>query len=138
MENSPLTSSSMIGKFNLTSEDCNRQVEDHFLQAISQKHGIKWKLLRPHLGLPPAVDDDIDRDGHNEEEKRYTFLIEWKKRKGAEATYKALITALEKIDSKSHAEFVCQLLQETLAHTHDGYFKMGKSIQVKLLHAFRA
>ena len=52
--------------------------------------------------------DDIDRNSKDESDKRYDFFIVWKEKKGAEATYKALVNALLLVDCKNDAEYLCQ------------------------------
>ncbi len=85
-------------------------ISDSHLEEISNSHCSKWRHLPPHLGLGNIVKDDIDRNPGDERKKRYDFLVEWRNRKGAEATYKALVAALEKIDCHADAEYVKQLM----------------------------
>ncbi len=61
--------------------------------------------------------DDIDYGQRSEREKRQSFFKEWKQRKGSNATYKALVSALLKINHRDDAEYLCRLLQGTSTAT---------------------
>ena len=100
-----------MASYQLTAEDCDKQVTDVHLEELTRAHFGKWRFLPPHLGLNNTMKDDIDRKPGDEREKRNNFLIEWKNRMGAKATYRALINGLLKIECKSDAEFVYQLIQ---------------------------
>ena len=89
----------------------NEQVSDCHLELISRAHCTKWRRLPPYLGLANSVKDDIDRKSEDESDKRYDFLIKWKEIKGSEATYKALIDGLRKLDCMNDVEFIHQLMQ---------------------------
>lgn len=98
--------------FKLSSEDFDKQVHDDHLETLSQDHCGEWRRLPPHLGLKTIVTEDIDRNSaQSEPDKRYTFFTVWKKRKGADATYRALVTALLKIENRHAAECLCKLLK---------------------------
>ena len=108
--------------------DCNRQVSDSHLEELSRTHCKDWRRIPPHLGLEGIMRDDIDRNGHDERGKRYDFFTGWKERKGADATYKALMTALLKIGSRNDAEYVCQLLQPaSTGHTQTSSSVEGRA-----------
>ncbi len=64
--------------------------------------------------MEKIVADDIACSFTTEEERRFEFFSEWKKRRGSEATYKSLICALLAIKSREDAEGVCKLLQASL------------------------
>ena len=63
---------------------------------------------------PGPGQHDIDHNPGEERKKRYDFLVEWKLRQGADATYKALAAALERIGCVADAEYVRQLELNTL------------------------
>ena len=108
-----------MASYQLTAEDSDKQVTDIHLEELTHSHCGKWRYLPPHLGLDNTMKDDIDRKFGDEREKRFNFLVEWKDRVGAEATYRALINGLLKIGCKSDAEFVHQLIHpdpKTTAH----------------------
>ena len=92
------------------SKGYNQKISNIHLVEITGAHCTKWRLLPPLLGLESTVKDDINRKSCDEREKRYDFLTEWKQQKGAGATYRALINALQKIGCQSDAEYVSQLI----------------------------
>ena len=96
-------------------EAFNKQISDHHLVEIADAHCTKWRLLPPALGLENTMRDDIDCKPVDEREKQYDFLKEWKQRKGADATYKALISALQRIGCWGDAQCVFQLIHPSLA-----------------------
>ena len=59
--------------------------------------------------------NDIERSRElkTEEEKRLAFFKRWKKEKGFEASYGALVTALLKIKNREDAEKICALLKNS-------------------------
>ncbi len=105
-----VTTNSLLEKFQLTDEDCDKQVSDRHLAELSRTHCRNWRQLPPYLYMASIVEHDIDCDSRGERKKREDFFKEWKEMKGSDATYKALIGALLKIGSRNDAEYVCQLL----------------------------
>ena len=95
----------------LSKECYSQEMSNSHLVAISTAHCTKWRLLPPDLELENAVVGDTERKSGDERERRYDFLAEWKQQKGAGATYKALITALQKIGCQGDAEYVFKLAQ---------------------------
>lgn len=108
----PLTPTSLMEGYQLFDDDHNKQVSDSHVEELTRTHCGKWRYLPPHLGLDNTMKDDIDREYGSEREKRYNFFIEWKERKGADATYKSLISGLLKSGCRSDAEYVCQLMKQ--------------------------
>ena len=102
---------SLIVRYGLTEEDVNTKITDMHIGDISRSWCSQWKSLRARLGLDPIVANDIDRLTLKEEEKRSTFLTTWREKKGCEATYKALISALLAVECRHEAESVCELLE---------------------------
>ncbi len=100
-------------------KDFSKQVSDSHIKEMSWTHCRKWRHLPPHLGIENTVKDDIDRRFVDEREKKYDFFIEWKERKGADATYEALINGLLKIGCESDAEYLCQLIQPEPSATQE-------------------
>ena len=89
----------------------DNDISDIHLNEISHSHCRKWRLLYSHLLLDKIVVDDVDRMPVTEEEdKRASFFHKWKEIKGSEATYQVLYNALIKIECKSDAEFVRNLV----------------------------
>ena len=106
---------SLIARYQLTEENVNREITDIHIGVISRSYCSKWKSLPSYLGLGTIVAEDINRTEVNEEDKRRTFLTTWKEKKGFEATYKTLISALLEIECKSEAQSVCDLLKHALS-----------------------
>ena len=106
----------LMGYYGLTEEDCKTEVSDSGIVKIASSIHGKWKSqLPPHLGIDPIVVTNIvGAPGYmSEEDRRLDFFKEWKQRKGFEATYKALISALLEIECRQDAESVCKILKET-------------------------
>lgn len=105
---------SLMERYNLTEEDCNKQVSNSHLEEISRSLCKHWISLPSHLEMQSFVLGDSDYEG--EEEKRlwkYNFFLVWKQKKGSGATYAKLISALLEIESTNDAERLCKLLQES-------------------------
>lgn len=106
-----VTVKSLMERYELTDEECSKQVSDKHLEELSRTHCSKWRRLPVHLDLDTIVQEDIDCIAIAEDDKRYKFFKEWKERIGNAATYKTLVAALLKIDCRNDAEYVCDLLQ---------------------------
>lgn len=107
--------SSFLKKFNLTEEDCNKEVSNSHLDKISSSSCEKWRWLPHYLEMADIVSKDSDRNHAREDEKRRDFFCEWKQKKGFSATYMMLIGALLKIGCKQDAASVCRLLNDPAA-----------------------
>lgn len=55
---------------------------------------------------------DIDREGHNEQERRYKLFEVWQRRKGCDATYTVMITAFNEVMNRQCADRVKMLLSD--------------------------
>ena len=108
-----------MSHMHLRKEDVNKQITDEHIEVISRNSCSQWKSLPAHLGLPPITAKDIDLGPGDEREKRNTFLTTWKAKKGSEATYKKLISALLKIEHREDAEYVCKLLINAQTQLHE-------------------
>ena len=95
----------------LSDEAYSKVISDQHLVKIAKAHCRKWKLMPPSLGLEQAVANDIAKTSCDETEKIYNFFLEWKSKKGCDATYKALCEALQSIGCRADAEFVYNLVQ---------------------------
>ena len=95
----------------LKDQDLEKQITEIHCDKICHTINLKWRRLPPYLGLEsePLI-SDIETLSIEEEEKRGKFVSKWKEIKGSDATYKNLIDALYKIDSKDDAEHVHKLL----------------------------
>ena len=87
-------------------------VSDVHVGDIARSHCSRWESLPPHLELDPIIVNDVKKDCPNDEQgRRRRFLEIWKERKGEEATYEKLIFALQAIECKEDAEYICQLVK---------------------------
>lgn len=84
----------LMQEYQLSDAEVGKKVTDTHLEELSRAHCKKWRHLPSHLDLDNTIKEDIDRKPGDEREKRHDFLTEWKQRKGAEATYKALVIML--------------------------------------------
>lgn len=107
--------SHLVERFQLTEENCDRQVSDSHLEDISRSFCSRWRSLHSYLELEDLVVRDIDREHKEEEEKRNDFFFAWKQKKGSHATYRKLICALLKIEYRNDAEKVCKLLMRPVS-----------------------
>lgn len=72
----------------------------------------KWEELSPHLGLTPEKETEIRNTYRDYAVQKLEILREWKKTKGATATYKAFIAAATATSNVKLAEDVKALLEE--------------------------
>ena len=92
----------------LTDRAYSAQISNDHLEIIVKTCCTKWRLLSPQFQLQDAIENDKD-----EQEEKSCFFYQWKQRKGSEATYKALIIALQSICCQRDAEFVCELIDSS-------------------------
>ena len=69
-------------------------VSDEDAKVIARDHVVRWQLLSPHLGLSQQEEDEISKLDLTK--RKHKCLEVWKKMKGNEATYGALIIAAER------------------------------------------
>lgn len=100
-----------MGLFGVSEEFVNRRVSDVHVVEISCCSCRYWKRLYPYLELEKIDVFDVDKQGGEEREKRRAFLELWRERKGREATYSKLLSALLMTDCREDAEEVCILLK---------------------------
>ena len=100
--------SHLLQHYQLTEEVCRVGVSDKHIGEISCED---WRKLPPCFELETVVVSDLERDFKTEEDRRIGFFRKWKARKGFDATYIVLITALLEINCRKDAEGVCKLLQ---------------------------
>ena len=85
---------------------CNRDV---ILNISLLK--FDWKRVGNRL-----LDDqdviDIDREEHEEQNKREKMLLKWLQQKGGRATYRRLVEVLEVLKCKETAEAVTRLVMD--------------------------
>ena len=108
----------MIGHYELTEEDCRREVSDADIIEIASSLCGKWKTKLPHLlGMESIIVADIvGAPGYtSEEERRLAFFKEWKQQEGYEATYMSLVSALLKIKCKQDAGSVLRILKKSIS-----------------------
>ena len=91
-------------------------ISDEDVAVIARDHLIRWEPLRPHLGLSHQQEEEIRQAYPGENDKQnHKCLVVWKKMKGNEATYSALITAAEVAGRSWLADGVRDLLSRTYA-----------------------
>ena len=101
-------------RFKLADQDLDKVISNLHFDEISQTRDINWKSLPSRLGLQDNVAKDIDKDFSKEFDKRREFFQQWKQKNGSEATYRSLVRALLDIKQIDNAEYVCELLQQTV------------------------
>ena len=104
-------SDSLMHQYGISSM-CGKKVTEQHVLDISQKTCKKWKDLRVFLKMSENSVSDIEREAGGESDKRKSFFDRWKQEKGSDATYKALLDALLKIECREDAEYICELLQD--------------------------
>ena len=70
-----------------------------------------WRTLGRRLITPQRV-SDIDREEHDEQNKRERMLSTWLQQEGSKATYRRLVEALERLGNKGTAEKVTKLVMK--------------------------
>ena len=94
-------------------------ISDRDVVAIARDHMIKWEPLRPYLGLSRAQIHDTYPGNYGKQKRK--CLEVWKKTKGNDATYSALITAAEKAGNQMLADAVRAMVSGTymyIMYTH--------------------
>ena len=74
-------------------------------------HPFDWRTLGRRLISPMCV-SDIDREEHDEQNKRERMLLTWLQQEGSKATYRCLVEALERLGNKATAEKVTRLVMQ--------------------------
>ena len=69
-------------------------------------YDIDWRCVSRRLLLSDQKTRDIDREGGSEDEKREKMLLEWRRIKAHDATYRALVNVLRKMDNNDSADRV--------------------------------
>lgn len=108
-----VTAEYIMNLLNVPESACNEKITNVHLQEIALKRCRKWRDLLVLLDMEKTEADDLDRKQISETEKIKEFLEKWKQVNGSEATYKALMNALLKIQYRDDAEFVCKLAFES-------------------------
>ena len=74
---------------------------------------IPWRDVGPCLpGIDMNVDlSDIQRDGHDEADRRRKLIRLWEERNAYNATYDVMLTAMVRAGKVDQATKVCQLLK---------------------------
>ena len=75
---------------------------------------LKWRVIFSSL-LSEIDLSDVDRENHDEEEKRIAALRKWKARDGDKATYEVLVDKLLESGERGQAELLCKLLIKRLS-----------------------
>ena len=111
---SPERVDSLLTKYEISKEECDKQITDKDRVKISRSCDF------PHGELSSCLEvsaQDIKHDGTSEYERRVALLEKWNQYEGSDATYRALIAALLEIQDKNHAEMICKLLKTSKSAT---------------------
>ena len=101
--------SELIERYGLTAAVLNKTCSDEHILEI--RENISWREVGQYLFPRARVRlSDIERDGHDEEEKRRLMLDVWQEREGDGATYDKLIEAMVKAGKNAQATEVCKLI----------------------------
>ncbi len=98
----------------MNAHDCEKSVTQLHLYDISRSCCKNWTWLGPHFKISETEIDDIKKNCGEEKDKRLQFFQLWSEKEGSDATYYKLIISLLKLEEKSNAEFVFQLLKDKL------------------------
>jgi hypothetical protein len=117
MTDQTLAARDLMKNYDLSEDYCNKEISDVHASGICLllRRCSKWQLMVPILGMK---EDEVNGTEHtllNEDERRQNIILKWRKKHGCEATFRALINALIKIECHEDAEEVCKFLKETIA-----------------------
>ncbi len=107
-------------EFGLSEEQFDQVVSESHFEAITLCYSEKWRYLYTDLNMDLISVSNANRRHHHELDKRKAFFSEWKKKRGEEASYRKLVSALLNIDRRQDAEGVCRLLQEGFMEEESG------------------
>ena len=83
------------------------------LTVIARDHLKNWKTFGPFLGLTEQQETAIaNNNPHDYDLQKRECLEVWKKRRGREATYRALISAAEEARDKELADNIKGMLEK--------------------------
>ena len=74
---------------------------------------VNWKQLSPFLGLTEAEDRKIERSCESYGQQKLAMLKKWREKKGAGATYGALIHALTEAYDRRVSDYVLTLAENS-------------------------
>jgi hypothetical protein len=117
MADQTLTTRDLMNTYDLSEDYCTKEISNvHASDVCLLLHGCsKWQLMVPILGMKEDEVSDTKHALLSEDERRQNFILKWRKKHGCEATFKALINALIKIECHEDAEEVCKFLKESIA-----------------------
>ena len=78
-------------------------ISDRHIAKIAKDFIRNWEELAPCLGLLPAQENEIKKDGRYGDQKREALRI-WKKQNGRNATYRALTVVAKEASNVELAE----------------------------------
>ena len=103
------------------------EVTDEDAAVIAQCHLEEWEELSPFLGLKSTTNVVVKNNNSGDYAKqKMTFLREWKKQRGHEASFGALIEAATKAGNKLLADNLKDMLINRSKPTGGKFFGKGK------------
>jgi hypothetical protein len=117
MADQTLTTRDLMKTHDLSEDYCTKEISDvHASSLCLLLHRCsEWQLMVPILGMKEDEVSDTEHALLSEDERRQNFILKWRKKHGCEATFKALINALIKIECHEDAEEVCKFLKKSIA-----------------------
>lgn len=81
-----------------------RVVTEEQLSDIRDEVGNCYRQLAPKLGTKQSIVQNLEDECKRNADKAHAILMEWKQRKGSEATVTALVKTLKDIGRKDIAD----------------------------------
>lgn len=103
------------------------------LNKIAATFNYDWRAVGRRLVEARDV-EDVDREGHSEQEKRDKIFEVWMKRKGSEATYRKLMNSFKEVHNQLAADMVKELLLTIAKGRHTGNFTNCNALGTALSH----
>ena len=123
---------SIAAKVGLGTEELSKPCEDCLFPLLAN-FVHPWRLVFSSLLNEVDLDDvDQENQSRSEQEKRAAALRKWKARKGREATYGILLTAILDGGKVDQAELLCRLL--ALQPPSDQSRYHSTQVQLHLVH----
>ena len=86
----------------------NTQPSERELDQIASKVS-DWQRLAIHLDIDTPTRESIEKDYKENHRQKIEMLLEWRRNKGSNATWKALVRASEEAKNKQLAEEINEI-----------------------------